>query len=53
MNTQEIIVKNVPDENGTPIYDVFLNGRRVMQSVPYERFLAYLQNIHEVLSDEE
>lgn len=47
MNTQEIIVKNVSNENGTPLYDVFLNGRRVMQSVTYEQFLKYLQNIHE------
>lgn len=48
MRVQEFVVKKVPVENDTPLYDVFVNGRRVMQSVPYERFLAYLQNIHEV-----
>lgn len=53
MSAREVIVKKVPVENVTPLYDVFVNGRRVMQSVPYERFLAYLQNIHEVLNDEE
>lgn len=47
MSVQEIVVKKVPDENDTSLYDVFSNGRRIMQSVTYDCFLKYLSNIHE------
>lgn len=51
MNAQEIVVKRTTSENESALYDVFANGRRVMQSIPYELFLKYLQNIHEVSGD--